>query len=301
MKLGMLRYLVPLLAAVGAVLLGYSYFIEPNRLVARSSEIAIRDLDPALDNLRIVLVSDIHGGSNNVTFEKILEVTASANDQKPDLVLLVGDFVSEYPGERSATSPLRMPADRIADGLAGLNAKLGVFAVLGNHDGGSGSRVAVELERVGIRVLEDEVAIVTRNDRELRILGFKDHLEAGNRWKRLPQDTQKILDGTGDGDIIALQHSPDIFPSITGDKSISPKLRLVLAGHTHGGQVWLPILGRSIIPSSYGQKYAYGHVFENGVHLFVTGGIGTSILPFRFMVPPEISVLTLRAASDQNR
>ncbi len=298
MKLGMIRYLVPLFAAVGVSLLAYSYFIEPNRLVVRPTEIAIRDLDPALDGLRIVLISDIHGGSNGVTFEKLLEVTARANEQQADLVLLLGDFVSELPGYRSSTSPLKMEIDRIADGLAGLKGKLGVFAVLGNHDGGSGSRVAVELKRAGIRVLEDEVAVVTFNGRELRILGFKDHLEAGHRWKRLPRDTRSLLNGTGNGDIIALQHSPDIMPMITGDNLISPELRLVLAGHTHGGQVWLPILERVIIPSSYGQKYAYGHIRENDVDLFVTGGIGTSILPLRFLVPPEISVLTLRPAND---
>jgi predicted MPP superfamily phosphohydrolase len=298
MKLGMIRYLVPLFAAAGVSLLAYSYFIEPNRLVVRPAEIAIRDLDPALDGLRIVLISDIHGGSNGVTFEKLLEVTARANEQRADLILLLGDFVSELPGYRSSTSPLKMETDRIADGLAGLKGKLGVFAVLGNHDGGSGSRVAVELKRVGIRVLEDEIAVVTFNGRELRILGFKDHLEVGHRWKRLPQDTRQLLHGTGDGVIIALQHSPDIMPMITGDNLISPELRLVLAGHTHGGQVWLPILERVIIPSSYGQKYAYGHIRENDVDLFVTGGIGTSILPLRFLVPPEISVLTLRPASD---
>lgn len=299
MKLGTLLYLAPLFAVIGASLLAYSYFIEPNRLVVRPTELAIRDLDPDLDGLRIVLISDIHGGSNGVTFEKLLEVTERANEQQPDLVLLLGDFVSELPGERSSTSPLKMPPDRIADGLAGLRGKLGVFAVLGNHDGGSGSRVAEDLERVGIRVLEDEVAVVTFNGRDLRILGFKDHLEVGYRWHRLRQDTQEILSETGDGDIIALQHSPDIMPMITGNNLISPKLRLVLSGHTHGGQIWLPILERAIIPSSYGQKYAYGHIRENDVDLFVNAGIGTSILPLRFMVPPEISVLTLRTATGQ--
>lgn len=297
MNLGRLRILVPIFVAVGASLLGYAYFIEPNRLVVRPNEIAIRDLEPAFDGLRIVLISDIHGGSNNVTYEKLLEVTARANEQEADLVLLLGDFVSELPGQRSATSAIRMPVDRIAEGLAGLKGKLGVFAVLGNHDGGSGSRVTIELERVGVRVLEDEVAVVAHQGKELRLLGFKDHLEAGARWGRLPQDARRLLQGTGEGDIIAMQHSPDIMHFLTGESLLSPKLRLVVAGHTHGGQVWLPILGRAVIPSSYGQQLAYGHVVENDVDLFVTGGIGTSILPFRFMVPPEISVLTLRAAN----
>ena len=85
------------------------------------------------------------------------------------------------------------------------------------------------------------------------------------------------------------------MPAITGDLSISNDLRLVIAAHTHGGQVWLPIFGRPIVPSTFGQKYAYGHVKEKGVDLFVTSGIGMSVLPFRFMVPPEIAVLTIRS------
>ena len=92
-----------------------------------------------------------------------------------------------------------------------------------------------------------------------------------------------------------MEHSPDILPIITGEMSISKDLKLILAGHTHGGQVWLPLIGSPVIPSSYGQKYAFGHIKENDVDMFVTTGIGTSILPFRFLVPPEIAVLTIYA------
>jgi predicted MPP superfamily phosphohydrolase len=84
---------------------------------------------------------------------------------------------------------------------------------------------------------------------------------------------------------------------ITGKLSISPDLKLILAAHTHGGQVWFPIIGAPIVPSTFGQKYSYGHIVENDVDLFVTSGIGTSILPIRFMVPPEIVVLTLRSTA----
>ena len=99
---------------------------------------------------------------------------------------------------------------------------------------------------------------------------------------------------TGTDDVIVLEHSPDILTVVAGEYSISPDLRLILAAHTHGGQVWLPVLGRLIIPSGFGQKYAYGHIFDKGVDMFVTSGIGTSVLPLRFMVPPEIAVLTIR-------
>ncbi len=265
-----------------------------------NSEIAIPGLDPAIVGLKIVVISDIHGGSNDVTFDRLREIVARTNEQNADLIFLLGDYVSENTSIHPLSDDgLKMSMTLVAHGLTGLTARFGVFAVLGNHDGDFGdSRVSSELERIGIRVLQNEVAMVEVNGRPLRILGFRDHLKLAPRWKHLSHDAQKMLEQTGDGNIIALQHSPDIIPEITGNKLISPELKLILAGHTHGGQVWLPILGRAIVPSSYGQKYAYGHIRENGIDVFVTSGVGTSILPFRFLVPPEISVLTLRTAND---
>ena len=87
--------------------------------------------------------------------------------------------------------------------------------------------------------------------------------------------------------VLAFTHNPDVFPDIP--ESVS----LTVGGHTHGGQVYIPFVGRPMVPSEYAGRYASGHIIENGKHLFVSTGIGTSILPVRFFVPPEISVLTL--------
>lgn len=184
----------------------------------------------------------------------------------------------------------------IADALSGLRAPHGVFAVLGNHDGWYGdSAVAEELTRVGIRVLESESVNIERNGRRLRLLGLKDHMH-GQNWQKFSEDARNSLAETeGTGNVIVIEHSPDVLPMITGDLLISKDLKLLLAGHTHGGQVRLPIIGSPIVPSSYGQKYAAGHVKDGGIDIFVTTGIGTSILPFRFMVPPEIAVVTIMA------
>ena len=92
---------------------------------------------------------------------------------------------------------------------------------------------------------------------------------------------------------IALTHNPDAFPEI------SPPVDLMIAAHTHGGQVYLPLLGRLIVPSKYGQRYAIGYIVENGRHLFVSSGLGTSIIPVRFLVPPEISMLELVSEGGQ--
>lgn len=283
-----------LLSAIGIFILAslfYSFVIEPRRLVVTEHTIEIEKLDPALDGLKIVAISDLHCGSNAVNAEKLRDLLALANGQNPDIVVLLGDFVSEYEGG----TKLRMPLDEMTQNIRGLKARYGVFAVMGNHDDWYDSELVKNaVQAAGYRILDDEIATLDINNTKLRLLGLRDHLRI-NSWKAFSEQTRHLIDTDGgSGDIIVLEHSPDVLPMITGELSISPDTRLMLAGHTHGGQVWLPILGRPIIPSSYGQKYAYGHIRDQGLDMFVTSGVGTSILPFRFLVPPEIAVITLK-------
>ncbi|MFN3418349.1 MAG: metallophosphoesterase [Pyrinomonadaceae bacterium] len=283
-----------LLSAIGIFIIAslfYSFVIEPGRLVVTEHTIEIEKLDPALDGLKIVAISDLHCGSNAVNAEKLRDLLALANGQNPDIVVLLGDFVSEYEGG----TKLRMPLDEMTQNIRGLKARYGVFAVMGNHDDWYDSELVKNaVQAAGYRILDDEIATLDINNTKLRLLGLRDHLRI-NSWKAFSEQTRHLIDTDGgSGDIIVLEHSPDVLPMITGELSISPDTRLMLAGHTHGGQVWLPILGRPIIPSSYGQKYAYGHIRDQGLDMFVTSGVGTSILPFRFLVPPEIAVITLK-------
>jgi predicted MPP superfamily phosphohydrolase len=267
--------LLLLLLGVGV----WSFFIEPNRLVIHEEVIQIDNWPKELSGLRIAIISDIHTGAPFVNDNKLREIVARTNQLNPDLVVLLGDYMSPNSWHSHRVEP-----EVTAAGLKDLRAPLGVYSVLGNHDWWyNGNKVRAAFVQNGIRVLENETAEIKWRTSSFWLVGLAD------LWTR-PQRIQETLSKIPDGStIIAISHNPDIFPRLPRN------VQLLLAGHTHGGQVNVPIIGRPIEPSDFGQRYAAGHVWEDGHHLFVTTGIGTSILPIRFRVPPEIVLLTIRS------
>src|SRR5262245_3475485 len=209
-------------------------------------------------------------------------MVAIVENERPDLVVLLGDYVAGF--HRTRLWP-PIPPEDTARVLASLHPPLGVFAVLGNHDWWfDGARVRRALRAARIVVLENEAVPVTRDGQALWLVGLAD------LWTRSP-DLTAALHGVPDGaPAIVLSHNPDVFPDVPA------RVDLTLAGHTHGGQVLLPLIGRPVVPSRYGQRYAAGHVVEDGRLLFVTTGIVTSIVPIRLGVPPEIVVVTITGA-----
>lgn len=262
---------------LGLVLAGiWGFFIEPNRLVVNEETLELQDWPASFDNLKIAVLSDLHVGSPYIDAQKLQLIVSKVNQMQPDLVVLLGDFMSSVRGGKV------IEPEFIAENLKGLCARYGVFAVLGNHDWWfDGKRVMHALEGVGIRVLENDVARIEINDQAIWLMGL------GDLWTSKPDIEGSLAKITDTNPIIVLTHNPDLFPKIPS------RVILTLAGHTHGGQVNLPFVGRLKVPSEYGQRYAAGHVVENNHHLFVTTGIGTSIIPIRFRVPPEIVLLTL--------
>jgi len=233
----------------------------------------------ALKGLKIAVIADLHAGSPYIDGEKLDRIVALTNAAKPDLILLTGDYVL---GVHTAWGGWRFMPHQSAPHLGKLRAPLGVWAAIGNHDRWENAgEVAVQFGKAGIRVLENSHVVLKRPRGPLYLAGIGDFHTRASR-------PQEALAGVPSREpAICFTHSPDVFPLL-------PRTCLLtVAGHTHGGQVRLPLLGRLVVPSRYGQRYAIGTVREEGKVLFVSSGIGTSILPVRFGVPPEISLLRL--------
>ena len=253
------------LAGVGA----YGVAYERHQIERITRDLSVRGLPPALDGLRIGMITDVHH-SSVVPAEDISRAVALLKDASPDIIVLGGDYISFF--DRAYVSP-------VAELLAPLaSAPEGSFAVLGNHD--DEKEMPAALTSRGFTVLKDQRTSLTIRGERLDLAGIR-------FWTRSSSEVANVLRGTG-GTTILLAHDPR---RLTEASALD--VQLVLSGHTHGGQVVLPGIG-----AVAGRKFPVlaGSATKENTTIFVSRGVGTVYVPMRINCPPDIAILTLRGA-----
>jgi len=243
---------------------------------------------PAGQRLTIAVIADLHAGGPNMGIERVRQVVDAGNALGCDLVVLLGDYFATH---RFVTE--RVPPPAWAGELARLRAPLGVHAIYGNHDWWydiAGVRKA--LAHVRIPAMQNDAVLLGDKDRRFWLAGLGDqiaHYISPGRFRGVDDLPGTLAKVTTDDPVILLVHEPDIFTEVPA------RVSLTLAGHTHGGQLRLPLLPPVWAPSQYGARFAYGHIVERNRHMIVSGGLGCSKVPLRLGVPPEIVRVTLGA------
>lgn len=244
----------------------YSYFVEPNFLFTKNIEMNFE----IGEGIKIVIFSDLHIGKfkNGVSIERVVE---KVNKLNPGIVLIPGDFVFE--AEDNDFEEL--------DYLSEINGQ--VFAVLGNHDLGfpgedKSKKLKAVLEKNNIKLIDNTIE---RIGESVVIIGLSDFYQGKTDYALL--ENQKTEDF-----VLVLTHNPDSTFSFPENSNVD----LVISGHTHGGQIRIPLLYKKIIPTEY--NFNRGVYKINNVNVLVTSGIGMSTFPFRFLIPPEIVILEVK-------
>ncbi len=259
----------------------YAWLVEPNMLVVRRVEIVSQHWRGA--PITIAALGDTHVSSPHVDVARMGRIVQRVNKLHPDLVVLLGDYAGSHEPEAQRRG---IEQSEVLGGIATfamLRAPLGVVGVIGNHDSWYGRQfVARAMEEAGIAALWNRNVIIRRAGGAFAIAGLADE-DTGD------PDFSRALDGAGGLDTLVISHSPDPFAEMPTGPA------LMLAAHSHCGQVTIPFLGRPILPIRR-KQYACHRVDEKGRVMYVTAGIGTSILPVRFLNPPEIVLVTVRGA-----
>lgn len=283
-----------LLGSAAASLLGPLYVtqVEPNWIEVTNVDLPLPGLPDALDGFTIAQLGDFHLG-RYVSAEDVRRSVRIANDLEHDLIVLTGDYVY---GSASY-------GDACGRELASLRAQSGVFAVLGNHDVWTDAdQVASNVAAAGIEVLRNQARALEVGSSRIWLLGVEDTgYTAGFLggsfndfravWQRARGKLSTLLEEIpADEPRLLLVHNPDFTEMLPAGR-----IDLALCGHTHGGQVRVPFLGRPVVPSCFGEKYASGLVQGPMTLVYVNRGIGLIAPPVRFNCRPEVTLLHLRS------
>lgn len=276
---GLLTGGLGLVALAGAAPPAYAVGVEAQSLVVTSYRLQPAGW-PAGRRLTIAVIADLHAGGPNMGLSHIERVVETANRQKADVILLLGDYFATH---RFVTE--RVPHMAWAAAFAKLQAPLGTWAIFGNHDWWydiNGVRHA--LKTVGIPTLDNDAKLLGESGNRFWLAGIGDQIAIKlgyNHYRGVDDLPGTLARVDTDDPVILMVHEPDIFTQVPD------RVALTLAGHTHGGQIRAPGW-EAFVPSQYGARFAYGHIVEGGRHMVVSGGLGTSFIPARFGVPPEI-------------
>jgi predicted MPP superfamily phosphohydrolase len=273
---GRVRRLAGAAALVGAGGLLYAREVEPRRLEVVRLEVTLPRLAAAFDGYRVAQIGDLHldDWSKPARLDRISEMV---NAESPDLVAITGDFASY--------SARRLDTGRLVGALGRLLAPDGGLAILGNHDYLTDVKLIRQcIREAGLTELINEVATLRRGGSYLHVAGIDDVMEGRSRLDlvlgKLPEDGAAVL----------LAHEPD-FADVA---AATGRFDLQLSGHSHGGQVRVPLLGRAVLPP-FSQRYTRGLHRVGGMLVYTNRGLGTVHARLRFGCRPEITVLTLRS------
>ena len=268
-----LRLLLFLLL-VGLVVLGSSYRMATADPIVRETRVALAGWPAGAPRVRALLISDLHVAGPDMPPGRLRRIVEAINALRPDLVLIAGDLVSD---KRLATR--HYPIDEAVAPLAALRAPLGTFAVLGNHDHWRDAAAArAALRAAGIEILDNRAVRAG----PLALGGIDDAFTGHDDLDAAIGGLRRL-----GGARVLLSHSPDPFPALP------PDIGLMLAGHTHCGQIRLPFVGAPTTMSEHDERYACGRIDEGGRTLVVGAGLGTSILPLRLGARPDLWLVTL--------
>ena len=246
----------------------YGYLYGRHELEVTRTAIAVNGLPPGLSGLRVGLLTDVHR-SQLVGHQDVAAAVTALMSERPDLIVLGGDYVTW--GDRRFVVPA-------AEALAPLSAPHGVFGILGNHDDDHDMPAA--LTKNGVQMLKDARTRLTINHEALDMIGIR-------FWTKRASDIAPLMRGAT-APTVLLAHDPRRLAEAAGFG-----IPLVLSGHTHGGQVVLPIVG-AVAAQKFPVIWGIGR--RDHTTMFVSRGVGTIYLPVRVNCPPEVAILTLQAA-----
>ena len=258
---------VVLLLCIGFVPI-WAFFIEPNLLIVRRIEIK----DPALKGIRVAYLTDLHICQDGKDYA--LNMVKKVNEQNPDIILLGGDYIVVQIHNNKTMKP-----EEIFKILSGLKAKHGIFMVMGNHEASrkASQKITQSIKNTEIKLLENSNTKLQIGDKSVFLVGIGD-------FSNKRQNINRAFEGVSSTPVIAFTHSPDIFPYIPDYVNIT------FAGHTHGGQVYIPFYGPLEKPTHLLGEYIKGIYTEGKKKMFVSSGIGNSHYKIRLFNIPEIVI-----------